>query len=261
VSLKIVSHAGRPEFEERWYDVIRQVWPEFMGHDTICNQFWGGMYRHYPECQLYLIDDETDALVGAGTTVPVVWDGTVEGLPGGVDEVLLAAIRDRESQAAPTTLCAMQAGILPGHRGEGLSRVIIGAMREVAASLGLPDLIAPVRPNQKAFYPLTPIERYVTWTRDDGLPCDPWLRVHARLGAEIVRIAERSMTISGTVADWESWTGLALPDSGEYVVPGALVPVVVDRDADSGLYVEPNVWMRHRLTPRWAQQAAPLQGP
>ena len=28
---------------------------------------------------------------------------------------------------------------------------------------------------------------------------------------------------------------------------GALVPVTIDREADQGLYVEPNVWMRHRL--------------
>ena len=120
-------------------------------------------------------------------------------------------------------------------------------MRETAASLGLSDLIAPVRPNQKSRYPLTPIERYITWKRPDGFPLDPWLRVHARLGAEIVRVCERSMTIPGTVAEWESWTGLSFPDSGEYVVPDALVPITIDREADQGLYVEPNVWMRHRV--------------
>ena len=30
-----------------------------------------------------------------------------------------------------------------------------------------------------------------------------------------------------------------------YVVPGALVPVEIDRERDEGLYVEPNVWMVH----------------
>ena len=41
--------------------------------------------------------------------------------------------------------------------------------------------------------------------------------------------------------------GLAFPESGEYVVPQALVPVTIDHEADQGLYVEPNVWMRHRV--------------
>jgi hypothetical protein len=248
VALTLVSHAERPEFLDRWYEVIREVWPEFMGHDATVNRYWNGMYEHHPDCQLYLIDQDTDALVGVGTTVPIIWDGTAEGLPGGVDDVLFRAIRDRPAEYRPTTLCAMQAGILPGRRGGGLSTVIIRGMRDVAARLGLPDLIAPVRPNQKALYPLTPIERYAAWRREDGLPRDPWLRVHARLGAEIVRIAERSMTVAGTVAEWESWTGLAFPDSGEYVIPGALVPITVDRDADTGLYVEPNVWMWHRVS-------------
>ncbi len=247
MALKIVTHAERPDLLGRWYEVIREVWPELMGHDPVCNRYWDGLGELYPECQMYLIDDQTDEFVGLGNTVPVVWDGTVDGLPGGVDDVLLAAIRDHASQPPPTVLCALQAGVVPGHQGTGLSTVIIGAMRETAVRLGLPDLIAPVRPNRKSRYPLTPIERYITWRRPDGLPLDPWLRVHARLGAEIVRVAERSMTIPGTVAEWETWTGLAFPESGVYVVPEALVPITIDREADQGLYVEPNVWMRHRV--------------
>jgi hypothetical protein len=30
-----------------------------------------------------------------------------------------------------------------------------------------------------------------------------------------------------------------------YVVPGALVPVEIDRERDEGHYLEPNVWMVH----------------
>src|SRR3954464_9922376 len=113
MAMKIVTHVERPDLLDRWYEVTRQVWPELMGHDPVCNRYWGGLERFYPECQLYLVDDQTDELAGKGSTVPVVWDGTVDGLPGGVDDVLLAAIRDRNSQPAPTVLCALQAGILP----------------------------------------------------------------------------------------------------------------------------------------------------
>jgi hypothetical protein len=247
MALQIVTHAERPDLIDRWNEAIETVWPRFMGKDEIVNQYWGGLGRLYPDCQLYLVDDQTGTLVGVGNTVPVTWDGTAEGLSGGVDDVLTAAIGQRESQPPPSTLCALQAALLPGNLGRGLSTVIINAMREVVARRGLSDLIAPVRPNQKTLYPLTPMERYAHWRRADGLPLDAWLRVHARLGAEIVRIAERSMTISGTVAEWENWTGLTFPDSGQYVVTGALTPVTIDRDADRGLYVEPNVWMRHRV--------------
>jgi hypothetical protein len=71
------------------------------------------------------------------------------------------------------------------------------------------------------------------------------LRTHERLGADIVKVAPESMTVSGTVAEWEEWTEIALPESGGYVVPGALVPIVINRERDEGVYVEPNVSMVH----------------
>jgi hypothetical protein len=40
---------------------------------------------------------------------------------------------------------------------------------------------------------------------------------------------------------------MVFPDSGPYVVEGALVPVEIDRAQDTGRYVEPNVWMRHSV--------------
>ena len=117
-------------------------------------------------------------------------------------------------------------------------------MRGLAFDRGW-ELVAPVRPSLKARYPLTPIERYAGWRRNDGLLFDPWLRAHERLGAEVLGIAEDSLIVEGTVAELEEWTGLALLESGSYVVPGALVPVEIDRERDHGVYREPNVWMRH----------------
>jgi hypothetical protein len=76
------------------------------------------------------------------------------------------------------------------------------------------------------------------------------MRVHSRLGATIEGVCEASNVVEGTVADWEGWTGMAFPDGGDYVVPGALVPVTIDRERDVGRLAEPNVWMRHPVAPR-----------
>jgi hypothetical protein len=122
-------------------------------------------------------------------------------------------------------------------------------MRSLAAEHGLDALVAPVRPTKKAAYPLTPMERYVEWRRPTGEAFDPWIRVHERLGGQIVGVASESFTVTASVAEWERWTGLAFPDSGDYVIDGALVPVVIDRGADIGRYVEPNVWIHHTPLP------------
>jgi hypothetical protein len=56
-----------------------------------------------------------------------------------------------------------------------------------------------------------------------------------------------SMIAPGTVAQWRDWTGLALGASGPIEVDGALAPVHVSVEHDHAVYVEPNVWMHHRL--------------
>ncbi|MDH4344913.1 MAG: transferase, partial [Thermoleophilia bacterium] len=65
------------------------------------------------------------------------------------------------------------------------------------------------------------------------------------LGAKIVKVAPTSTVTTGSLAEWEEWTEMTFPDSGAYVVPGALVPVEIDRERDQGVYIEPNVWMVH----------------
>ena len=85
----------------------------------------------------------------------------------------------------------------------------------------------------------------MTWRRDDGLPFDPWLRLHEKLGGRMLAPCPESTRIFASVAEWESWTGMAFPESGEYVVPGALALVRIDRERDIGEHIEPNVWVRH----------------
>jgi hypothetical protein len=107
-------------------------------------------------------------------------------------------------------------------------------------------VIAPLRPTLKHRYPLTSIEEYVQWTRDDGAPFDPWLRTHTRLGRRIIGTAPASQTMTGTVAEWERWTEMAFPSSGDYVIPDGPSTLHIDRQTDLGTYVEPNVWVQHQ---------------
>ena len=179
--------------------------------------------------------------------MPLAWDGTDEGLPDGWREQVLQSVADLEAGRPMNTLGAMQ--IVDARRPprRGLSGTMVGAMRAAAKAAGYRAVIACVRPTWKDRYPLAPIESYARWTRGDGLPFDPWIRLHARLGGRIVRAAPEAMMVRGSVADWESWTGMAFPESGRYVVPRATQPVVIDRERDEGVYFDQNVWMVHAI--------------
>jgi hypothetical protein len=133
-------------------------------------------------------------------------------------------------------------------------------MVDLARRFGFSSLIAPVRPNWKERYPLVPIEHYVRWTRPDGYAFDPWIRVHLRLGATLGPTLPRSMRITGTVAEWETWTGMRFPESGEYVVPAGLTTLHVDTDRDIGEYWEPNVRLVHHVADRADEPALDRQG-
>ena len=205
------------------------------------------MGAEYAEFLFYVWDDEREevvGVVGVGHAIPAAWDGHRASLPdGGFDAVLEALFA--EGAPPPTVLCALGITIAPECRGQGLSSRMIERMGEIGRAHGLDTLIAPFRPTLKHRYPLTPMESYIGWRRPDGMLLDPWLRTHERLGAEIAKVAPESGRVTGTVAEWEEWTEMEFPDTGTYVVPGALVPVEIDRERDEGLYVKPNVWMVH----------------
>jgi GNAT superfamily N-acetyltransferase len=244
MALQFPTRAERPGKLPHAASLEQGIWPEFMYHDAVLERLFGRVISDHAEFQFYVWDDEREEVVGAGNALPATWDGEAESLPdGGVDAVVEARFADEP--ATPNVLCALQILIAPECRGQGLSSRMIQRMAEIGRAHGLDTLIAPVRPNLKHSYPLTPIERYITWRRPDGALVDPWLRTHERLGAEIAKVAPESMLVPGTVGQWEEWTELSFPDSGSYVVPGALVPVEIDRERDQGIYVEPNVWMVH----------------
>jgi GNAT superfamily N-acetyltransferase len=244
MALQFPTRAERTGKQPHIASLEQRVWPEFMYHDAVLERLFGRVISEFAEFQFYAWDEEREEVVGVGNAIPATWDGDAATLlDSGVDGVVEAGFAD--GSPTPNVLCALQILISPEYRGRALSSRMIQRMGEIGRDHGLDTLIAPVRPNLKHNYPLTPIERYIEWRRPDGLLLDPWLRTHERLGAEIAKVAPASMRVRGTVAQWEEWTELTFPDTGPYVVAGALVPVEIDRERDEGLYVEPNVWMVH----------------
>lgn len=247
--LRIVTLADRPDLAGAIPGVLSSRWPEFMlagrpGHHADLTALAMAIPRH----QILLLDP-ADGVVGVGLSVPLHWDGTEAGLPAGWDAAIDASAELRARGGTPNAVCALSITLTPAAAGQGLAARMIVGLREAAAAAGASALIAPVRPVLKSRYPLVPMAEYVTWRTDDGRVFDPWLRLHLAVGGEQHGIAYPSMTITGSVAQWQEWTDQPMPASGEYIVPGGLVPLSVDRETDTGTYREPNVWVVHRALP------------
>jgi GNAT superfamily N-acetyltransferase len=233
--MEILRYADRPDLLEIRSDVLN-TFPTFMNHNAMGSRYWGRLYDEFPDFQLALLD--RGDLVAEVHALPVHVDAE---LPRGWDEAFERGMELGDGNV----LSLLAISVLPERRGGGIATELIAAARSAAAAAGLAAVIAPVRPTLKERYPLIPIEEYVAWRRDDGSHFDPWLRVHERVGGEIVEAAPESMRIEAPVAGWEEWTEMRFPADGTYVVPGMLAPLEVR--AGVGVHVEPNVWVRHQV--------------
>jgi GNAT superfamily N-acetyltransferase len=241
---RFVTLAEQPTLRAAMGDHNVAVWPEFMLKDPVAARDWDHLFDDWPAFQACLLDPD-GALVAAYNSAPIYWDGTDDGLPTGWDDQFERSVADLAAGRAPNTLGAIQIVVAPGHQGRGLAGRTLEEMRATGRRYGLGSLIACVRPTDKARYPLMSIDDYTSWRRADGLPADPWVRIHVRAGGRIVRPSPSSMTITGTIDQWRSWTGLGFPVSGPYLVPFATNPVEVDLAADLGTYHDANIWIVH----------------
>ena len=226
---------------------IGAEWPEFMLHDPVADLL-DACYDELPEYQFVITTADQNEPLAIGNSIPLLWQDKPECLPDeGWDWAITRGIEDFRAGRKGNLLCALQIVVFSENRGRALSGITVDAMKAIGREHSLEALVAPVRPSRKCDHPLVPIDEYITWTDGNDLPFDPWMRVHARLGARLVKPCHRAMRITGTVAEWEGWTGLHFPRSDSYLIPGALVPVDIDLENDLGVYLEPNVWMHHPL--------------
>ena len=242
--MDIVTTCERPDLKGEADAAFRVKWPEFLfPHDPIMKQYEAQVAEFFPQYDVLLLDE--DRVVAGAWGVAIRWDGTVEDLPDGYDATMIRAVEGHQDGMAATTLSYMTAAVVNGKTKQGLAGKVLTALRDRAIDAGLSHVIAPVRPTLKPRYPLTPMASYATWTGADGLSIDPWIRTHQRMGATVLAPAPRSMVITATIAQWESWTDMVFPETGRYVVPDALGLLDINRAEDTGTYIEENLWVQH----------------
>jgi len=246
---QVITPSTREDYRDLVRGLTKAAWPEFMLHDSVAAENWHELLDRFADYQIALYDIENKRVAAMGNSFPLRWEGPLHNLPeGGWDWAFVEAINQHKQGLSPNIQCAIQVVIRKEYQGQGLSAKPLQALHEIGQSKGFKHLIVPVRPNEKSRYPLISIDDYMTWKTEEDLPFDAWLRVHARLGGEIIKACHESKIIRGTRAEWEEWTDLKFPQSGQYIIPSALNPIEVNVEEDKGIYVEPNVWMAHRIT-------------
>jgi GNAT superfamily N-acetyltransferase len=252
--LVVATLAERPELRAQAFcAAFAAAVPEFLRHDATAALYYAdAVLDWYLDFALAAVDrDDPGRVIARGFSVPFAFrDGTPgrNELPdGGWDAVIRWADADRRARRRPTVVSALEIIVLPPYRGRGVSQLMLSALIANTWTRGFGDLYAPLRPADKHREPLVPFADYVGRTRPDGQAHDSWLRAHLRAGGRVVKIAPRSFIAAGTLAEWRQWTGLPFDRTGDVVVPGALCPVHVSVEQDHAVYIEPNLWLHHRV--------------
>jgi len=247
VAYTIVNFKDRSDLRASIIDLDTALWPKFY-HVPLENTAIDLMFNDWSEYQVAAFDEE-GKLMGVGLVIPISWDGNNDTLPLGWYAAAQQGIDDWTTRKACTALTAYAIMVDKTFRRRGISNIILQAVLNMARSHGFHSLMVCARPVLKTKYPLIPIEQYAHWTTAKGELFDPWLRVHSRAGANLVRVSPSSVTFRGTISQWQEWTNMEFPASGQYIVEGALAPIIIDHERDLGVYDEPNVWMVHSILP------------
>jgi len=235
-----------PEHNKIQNKITLELWPEFILHDPVSNKYWGSLFESFGDYQFSL--ESKGEIIGTGNCLPFRWDDDFKALPeGGWDAILEKAVEDKRAGINPNALNGLQIAVNRNHQGKGVSSLVLKEMAAIAKEKGFQYVTIPVRPSLKSHYPLTPIDHYIQWRREDGLSFDPWLRVHERFGGKMIKVCHESMRVEGSISDWEQWTGLRFFESADYIIEGALNPVKINLEKDCGVYIEPNVWVIHEI--------------
>lgn len=246
-SLAVRSCADAPELRKAASAIEQAAWTGlgYLSYTRAHYEYYAELIEAYAEYQLCLVDEETGYPVAVANSVPFACDGVDALPPEGWDWVVETAA---ETKLKPgNMLGALAVSVSPVHRSKGYARVMIRALNDLAKHKNLKGVVVPVRPTAKVRHPSVPIADYMRWTDDVGRPYDPWLRSHLSVGGRLVGPCERSMVVHEPIAFWENWSKQPFETSGQYMLPGALAPITIDLERQTGTYEEPNVWISYAV--------------
>jgi len=198
-------------------------------------------------------DASKSRLIGHGIATRIEWNGNPRQLPRGWQ----GAVRECfQNHAGKQNRCNTHVGLFikveDEHRGHQWAERILEEMKRVGRSSGLSTLVIPLRlpKHYEREYAELPIERLADLRRDDGEHLDHWLRLHLRLGAEIIGFSNASHQHAMNLDDFtRQFECGSLDGTGYHLVAqhGEWYRAFVDLERDFALINQSCVWVRHRL--------------
>lgn len=172
-----------------------------------------------------------EILAGSGITTQIFWDSNPESLPGGWQgAVRQSYIDSNTNNRRPNTQVALLVFTTKRFRGRGLSGLILSKMCITAKKRGYRYLIVPALPPtqfQKEYAKFS-IEEIINLKRTDNQYLDYWIRLHTKMGADIIGHCAKSHRFAFTLEDFnKNVSSDSINSTGEHLLR-------LDRDSSLG---------------------------
>ena len=247
-------HEASPQM---WEDVLELVnsndmWPKFLAEN--------------PDDPINKNMDEFENILSSGCVIAtcnnvlaglmVIGLASIPGeLPEGYEALLLNIGQVLKGNLQPTHGAALLFCIDKQFQNNNVDEYLVSFSTNYMIGNKIDKFIVPIRPTLKCRYPLIDFKDYIIWEKTAGQPFDPFLRriknvfeksYMAASGLEnrlSVRCARKPAVYTGTVSQWQKWTGMRFLSSGLYTHPQALRPFEIDLERNSGSYKEETAWL------------------
>lgn len=240
----IALSALSPSQLVHYNDAISKAFPQIISESPVIKRNWSKLERYFPQHQQFLISAE-DQLIGFINTVPFHFDKALSKLPDtGWDWMFEKGITDYENSVKPNYLGGLQVIVRQEFQKQGYSKRILNHAKTIFKTLGYDNLLIPIRPTKKHEFPAMAMTSYLN-LKEKGEIFDPWIRTHVKGGAEVIKVCKQSMTMKGDVEFWEAMLQRKILQSGKHKLEGALELISIDFENDTGVYREPNVWIKY----------------
>lgn len=208
--------------------------------------------NYYNECLLnyrIVMTNKSGDVIASAKTLPyrVNEDKLTEELPDDLLDLFLEGIKQHQKEEDPNSIIVFSITVDNRYQGKGISSKMIKEIKNICKQDMFKNMLLPVRPTLKHKYPLTDMDSYQQWKNEENSLFDPWIRTHVKNGGKILRIAKGAQKFTGTVEDWQEWTGMIFPETGRYIIDGALSPLEIDISKDIGNLVEDNIWIKYDI--------------
>lgn len=179
------------------------------------------------------------------------YDGNPSNLPTWDELMGVPATGEHTFDLNGNAVGMMSINVHSDYQGKGLTKVIIAAVKDRAAKLGVTHIMGSFRPSQFGEYstqnPKASIKEYIDKKRkEDDMPHDAWLRALTRNGMRMLRMDDAAMVVPDvTRSEFENHKSSYNPEKWKQIAPAVWrcgetgVWLVGEKSA---VYVESNVW-------------------